>query len=103
LLGERVSVVNAIGIAFCLLGVALISYRSRGDLLGLLVPRITAQRVHAARIPLSTPTITPDPSSVSLPLKKTVDYVHSVCVAIYGFNSIIVILGITCLFLSPLR
>ena len=28
LLGERVSVVNAIGIAFCLLGVALISYRS---------------------------------------------------------------------------
>ena len=28
LLGEKVSVVNAIGIAFCILGVALISYRS---------------------------------------------------------------------------
>jgi len=28
LLGEQVSIVNAIGIAFCILGVALISYRS---------------------------------------------------------------------------
>lgn len=28
LLGEKVSIVNAIGIAFCILGVALISYRS---------------------------------------------------------------------------
>ncbi len=75
--------------------VALISYRSRGDLPGLLVPRITAQRVHAARIPLSTPTITPDPSSVSLPPKKTVDYVHSVCVAIYGFNLTATMFGVT--------
>jgi hypothetical protein len=28
LLGEKVSIVNAIGIVFCILGVALISYRS---------------------------------------------------------------------------
>jgi drug/metabolite transporter (DMT)-like permease len=28
LLGEKVSIVNAVGIAFCILGVALISYRS---------------------------------------------------------------------------